>query len=503
MRVNRHPWLILFLILVIGTSGQSRSFACPFCSAVGQTLRQEMATMDLVVIAQSIKGEMADPDTGRLRMRVVSVLQGHDYVKLDTIVTPVYYGNVDAERRFLLFGVEPANPQWSSMPITQRGEAYVNHMHQLPDDPAARLRFVMNYLEDEEAMLARDAYDEFAVTPYEYVTAIKEDMDRDQLLKWLQDPDMPADRKRLYFTMLGVCGSQEELPLLETLIRRGAKEGGLDALIACYLTLAGESGLPLINELFLENKKAPYTETYSAIMAIRFHGTETDIIPRSALLPSLYYILERPELADLVISDLSRWGDWTKIDQLTRMFIDATEENNFVRVPIINYLRACPKPEASQALEKLTEVDPESVRRSNIFFAKPVVQPDPAEKSSSSLDREKRKEEKRKALEATREDDQAGLLGIVPVASRLARSSSANAPNQDSFALADARPRTAFAALPPANQQAANRFAIFNVMVLMLGTLLISAWLILTSGTPALQTVESWSGTSRKQDSHQ
>ena len=33
--------------------------------------------------------------------------------------------------------------------------------------------------------------------------------------------------------------------------------------------------LVLINELFLANKKAPYADTYAAIMAIRFHGTGT------------------------------------------------------------------------------------------------------------------------------------------------------------------------------------------------------------------------------------
>ena len=39
--------------------------------------------------------------------------------------------------------------------------------------------------------------------------------------------------------------------------------GGLDALVACYLTLAGEKGLKLVDELFLANNQAPYADTYA------------------------------------------------------------------------------------------------------------------------------------------------------------------------------------------------------------------------------------------------
>ena len=42
-------------------------------------------------------------------------------------------------------------------------------------------------------------------------------------------------------------------------------------------------------------------------MAIRFHGTEGDVIPRSALVESLHHVLDRKDLADLVIPDLARW----------------------------------------------------------------------------------------------------------------------------------------------------------------------------------------------------
>ncbi|MCK4683536.1 MAG: hypothetical protein KAT44_01150, partial [Pirellulales bacterium] len=48
---------------------------------------------------------------------------------------------------------------------------------------------------------------------------------------------------------------------------------------------------------------------------------------------------------------------------LTTIYVDATPENIFVREPIVNYMKACPLPEAASALVKLREIDPDAVRR--------------------------------------------------------------------------------------------------------------------------------------------
>ena len=113
------------------------------------------------------------------------------------------------------------------------------------------------------------------------------------------------------------------------------------------------------------------------------------MIARSALVSSLHHVLDRKDLADLVIPDLARWSDWTQIDRLTELFIKADADNNWVRVPVVNYLRACPLPEAKEALKKLEEVDPESVRRANTFFSIPVPARDTGtSNSSSAVDRD-------------------------------------------------------------------------------------------------------------------
>ena len=386
--MNITKYLKTLIILTAGwlTLLPAELLACPFCNAVSQTLRQEMAAMDSVVIAISTQdASERDAETGKLMMKVVQVLKGGDLVQVGDELEAIYYGDVTKGRRFMLSGVDPPQLQWSCLPVTERAETYIGKMNALEDDDLVRLKFYYQFLQDEESMLARDAYDEFAIAPYDAVKKLAPEMDHDQLVKWISDPEMPTDRKRLYLTLLGVCGGKDDLSMLEKMLRSTSKssKGGLDAMIACYLTLGGESGLGLINELFLANKQAPYAHTYQAIMGIRFHGTEGDVIPRSALVESLHHVLDRKDLADLVIPDLARWNDWSQINRLVNLFETADPENNWVRVPVVNYLRACPLDSAKEALKKIEKIDPESVRRANTFFSIPVPARDKGTSSSS------------------------------------------------------------------------------------------------------------------------
>jgi hypothetical protein len=282
-----------------------------------------------------------------------------------------------------------------------------------------------------------------------------------------------TDRRRLYLTMLGVCGDQKDVPLLENMLRSTQKStrGGLDALVACYLTLAGEPGLPLIDELFLANKQAPYADTYAAIMAIRFHGTEGNVIPRSALVESLHHVLERKDLADLVIPDLARWSDWSQIDRLTELFIKADPDNNWVRVPVVNYLRACPLPAAKEALKKLEEVDPESVRRANTFFSIPV----PARDTGSSDSAVDRKSDHRFA---------AGTPGAVSPPSLPAGKpdwSQAGLVARFDQPTADRSPVPVAGAV--ASAQPMNPWRLAYVMAIALATVMIAQFLLLSGGS--------------------
>jgi hypothetical protein len=368
--------LLAFVLVWTFTVAEIAS-ACPFCSAVSQTFSEEMATMDAVVIADLIEPPppAKEEDTGKelpkAKFKVVKIVKGDSHVKPDQIIETIYFGDAKKGSPFLIMGVDPNNLMWSTpLKLTDRSRNYIPQLLALPKEGAPRLEFFQNYLEDTDENLARDAYDEFAKAPYAAVQALKPKMQHERLVGWIKNADIPASRRRLYLTMLGVCGSKDDVPMLENMLQSDDRKvkAGLDALIACYLTLKGPSGMELVEDLYLKNAKAEYADTYAAIMAIRFHGSEADVIPRERLKASLRHMLDRPQLADLVIPDLARWEDWEVMDKMVQLFKTADENNSWVRVPVINYLRACPKPEAKKHIEELEKIDPAAVKRAKTFF---------------------------------------------------------------------------------------------------------------------------------------
>ena len=360
--------------------------ACPFCSAASQTLRQESQSMDAVAIASLQADGRADID-GNATFVVERVLRGDSLLEKGQKVEASYFGPGKSNKKFLLLGVDPKNLVWSSpLPLSEDAEKYIDAIQKLPEDPIERLEFYQQHFEHPDSLLARDSYDEFALAPYEDVKKLKDKMNREQLMDWIRDPDKSPDRKRLYYTMLGICGNQDDVVEFESMIRSNdpEKRAGLDALIASYLMLRGPEGLKLIDEQFLTNRKASYPDVYSSVMALRFHGTEGNVIPKEEILKSMRHLIEAPDLADLVIPDLARWSDWSQIDRLTELFKKSNDDNSWVRVPVVNYLRACPLPEAKERLKELEKIDPKAVKRAATFFPIPSPAPQPPKKDPNS-----------------------------------------------------------------------------------------------------------------------
>jgi hypothetical protein len=360
--------------------------ACPFCTAASQTLRQESLSMDAVAIASLVTDGRLDID-GNATFEVEQILRGESLLEKGQKIEAVYFGPGKSNKKFLLLGVDPRNLVWSTpLPLTEEAVRYIEAIQSLPEDPIARLEFYQKHFEHPDSLLARDSYDEFALAPYEDVKKLKDKMNREQLMDWVRDPEKSPDRKRLYYTMLGICGQPEDAEEFETMIKseNAEQRAGLDALIAAYLMIKGPDGLKLIDERFLANRKASYPDVYSAVMALRFHGTEGSVVPREEILKSMRHLIEAPDLADLVIPDLARWGDWSQIDRLSELFKTANEDNSWVRVPVVNYLRACPLPEAKERLAELEKIDPKAVKRAATFFPIPSPAPKPKQNDNSS-----------------------------------------------------------------------------------------------------------------------
>jgi hypothetical protein len=359
-----------------------------------------MESMDVVAIvrltAPPAAVDTANPNdaVSKAKFEVIEPLNGPALAPAKSKLEALYYGNAEVGRQFLIMAVVEGKGDaksqlvWSTpISISPRSREYLSKLGKLPKSGTERLEFFQTYLEDKEEILARDAFDEFAKAPYDQVRELKSKMSHYQLVKWIKDADIPTSRRRLYLTMLGVCGTPDDLPMLAEMLKSDERryKSGLDALIACYLTLKGPDGMPLIEDLFLKNQKSEYPDTYAAIMALRFHGTESDVIPQKRIVLALRCILERPQIADLVIPDLARWEDWDSLDKLVELYRNADEKSIFVRPPVVMFVRACPLPEAKEKLKELEKIDPAAVKRANTFFPFGPPKPPADAKTSSGV----------------------------------------------------------------------------------------------------------------------
>ena len=370
--------------------------ACPFCAASGQTLSEELGTADIVLFAQLVylpktsEGEGADegPDTGLVpaidsqsgnaKFKIIGWVKGESHLSGLQEIEAIFFGDSKPGTVFMITGLGTDSPQWTApLPVGAAAQEYIRGLPRLPEKGADRLVFFQDYFEHNDPMLSQDAYDEFARAPYSQLIGLRDRMRHDPLVTWIQDLTVPPSHRRLYLTMLGTCGVSDDVEMLESMIRSDDKKvkNALDAIIGCYLTLKGPDGLPLVDDLFLKNPDATYKETYDAVMALRFHGQETKIIPRERLLVSMRYLLDNPDLADQVITDLTRWQDWSVLDRLIELFKRGDDKSRWSRVPIAQYLMVCSREDtevgrrAKTALDELGQLDPDVIKRAKAYFA--------------------------------------------------------------------------------------------------------------------------------------
>lgn len=407
--------------------------ACPFCATPMQTLSEELAEAESAVIARLEKPmpelpeaelpteeEPAEPVDDTALFVVVEPLRGNSSQPGDELKI-VYFGEDPPEKRFMITSfslnlgedkpITGERVEWGTpLPLSDAAVEYVKQLESVPEKGPDRLAFFQEYFEHPDPLLAQDAYDEFARAPYEVIIAFKDRMKRDKLLEWIESPEVGPSSRRLYLTMLGVCGQPEDVAMLEkllnfdydqikplvaasistvgltgsplgtgildTLVRAEdrRKKECLDALIACFLKLKGPDGLELVNQRFFGNPNVRYYHLHSAIMAMRFHGEETDVIPRQDLLDTMRLVLDHPKFADQVVTDLTRWEDWEIMDRLVNLFVES-EEDAYIRLPVASYLLVASEqsgPVGKQAdthIEKLRELDPETMKRAELPLA--------------------------------------------------------------------------------------------------------------------------------------
>lgn len=336
--------------------------ACPFCDAPQLTMAEMIDQSDHLVLGKWIEGVRPTSETaGSVDFEIVEVGRSQEnQLQVGQTLTLPFYVPGEPGKQFALMG--PGTDYLNWQPPTEVTAESWNYLKDCPlpeKDPerrTERLGWFLQYLEHPEQLVSNDAYGEFAAAPYKTIRPLRGRFPRENLRKWMKDPETPATRIALYGMMLGLCGDEADAKLLEDRIMKIDSDFrlGLEGIMSGYVMITGEEGLQILEEAKInrltfvgedgKEEKLPFSETYAMVNTLRFlKRYEPDCIPEERLSSSMHLLLERPELADLIIADLARWKDWSVQERLMAMFDEEGFQIPSIKRAIVRYMLACEK----------------------------------------------------------------------------------------------------------------------------------------------------------------
>jgi len=380
-------FIISVLTIAVFLVAQSITYACPFCSAPSLTLSEQMQQADAVLqiaYVSAEKGESGEAGTTTYKIgKIVKAPEG--LLKQGDTLELSGYRSAKAGDLFLLTGTQTASIEWGS-PLDVSQEAF-NYIVNAPAPELTyekRLPYFLKFLEHQDEVISNDAYGEFANAPYEEIAKVADQIPTQNVREWIASEKTVPTRLGLYGLLLGLAGNEKDAKVMLTKINEPTQDFrlGIDGIMSGYLMIAKSDGLKEMANTKLKAKDVPFSETYAAMQALRFMWKyEEGTIPKDDLRAAMRLLLERPELADLVIADLSRWEDWAVTDRLIAMYDEEDFSIPSIKRAIIRYLLVCSSEvqvsavdapayatKAAKALEDIQEKDPKIYRDAKRFF---------------------------------------------------------------------------------------------------------------------------------------
>ena len=383
------PRLVPFILLAVAITATPLA-ACPHCPTnLGPTLAEQLAAADVALFVTWQRGDKGSVEEGRPGSTTFQILSIHHdktarHVKKQRVALDRYWNGQKGDT-FLLLGLAETGIDWSDpIAITEPAIDYINNAPAADLPAAERLRYFVRFLDSPDQAVSADAFGEFAVAPFRDVAAAVKDLPPETVRGWLDDPKVDVTRLGFYGLLLGLTGGKEDAEYLRQRITQPTEEFrlGVDGMISGYLLLAGTEGLDVIDQNKLRDPKAEFSETFAAMSSLRCMWSAPECIPPERLRASMRILLERVELADLVIIDLARWQDWSVTDRLMQMYDDPDFNIPEIKRAIVRFYlvasRGKPDPAsgalpphvapATAHLDAIRQRDPDIVKQAERFF---------------------------------------------------------------------------------------------------------------------------------------
>jgi hypothetical protein len=361
------------LAAVMAAIAANAVLACPFCEAPDVTLTQQVQQADAAALVQWVEGKPMDREAGNpgsTTYEVIDLL--HDSsgtLKPGSRFDIVRYRPGKPGDLFLMLGSYTTTIEWGS-PIEVTETSY-NYIKQAPTKEASakeRLTYFVRFLEYSDRLVADDAYAEFASAPYEDVASIVDKFPREKLREWIVDEKTPVNRMGLFGLMLGLCGGPDDAQLMEQKILEPS-EGfriGIDGIMTGYVLITGEPGLALLEKEKLTDKTESFSEQMACAQMLRFLWTYgKDRFSPDRLRAAMRKLIDNPKIADLAVTDLSRWEDWESMPRLIELYGQPGYDPPHVRRKFIHFMWA-----AMDSVPKDAAKKPDYAVKAEDFVAK-------------------------------------------------------------------------------------------------------------------------------------
>ena len=406
----------LVRVLLVWWLIASTALGCPLCEALSGTLADDLKDAKFAVIASA--GQCTqDPATKLFRTEFASDrrigLKGSAQQVSELPLETYSVDELQMGADFLLIAysqecptikagegepvpnaAEPVELAWTSpLLLSKASKQYLVNTPPKESTEEQRLIFFFDHLLSEDALVRDDAYNECARTSLTTMRskAFRDHVDLNEISRRLADQSVSPKSKCFYWMLMAELGKAEHVSLFEELalphieksLALRASDNALPTMnehpiwlaasIAAYCSIAAENeirghGLERIDKLILDNRNASQSLKYTAISALRVLGDDIAKVPVSRVAQSMALILNDPDSADFVIANLARWKHWESLPKLVKLFDESDVSQSLVRMPIINFMRVCPLPDAERELVRMKQRDPSAYRRAVSMF---------------------------------------------------------------------------------------------------------------------------------------
>jgi hypothetical protein len=317
------PIRLLALVVGLLLVSQVHTSACSLCAPGFQqtpTFREEAAQpfAKMILFGRVLDSQLRPDGTGSSNFAIDSVVRKDAVLgERKALSIPRYVPVEDRKEppRFLMFCDVFQEKVDSYRGIPVKSDAIVKYLKQAmaldPKDGVARLRFYFDYLEHPEKEIASDAFLEFAKAQDRDIGEAAATFSAEKLRGWLKQPEIPVERLGVYAFLLGVCGTDADAMLLQTMLNDPSERmrSAYDGILSGLLHRKPIEGWKQVLQ-GLADGRTNLPLRLAMIRAVRVLYTWKPEANKENTLKAARAVLAQGELADLAIEDLRRWQLW-------------------------------------------------------------------------------------------------------------------------------------------------------------------------------------------------